>query len=71
MSRHPLSAGRQQLMTAADIDKTVAEVDTDMTDVAQGGRGDRHCGTRPYLRITGWPPLLIPASSRGRNGCQQ
>jgi len=38
-------------MTAADIDKTVAEVDTDMTDVAQGGRGDRHCGMRPTCAL--------------------
>ena len=44
MPHHHVIGRPSTIDAAADIDKTVAEVDTDMTDVAQGGRGDRHSG---------------------------
>jgi hypothetical protein len=40
----------------ADIDDTVIEVDTEVTDVEHGGRPDCNSGADPYLRITGWLP---------------
>jgi hypothetical protein len=39
-----------------DVDDTVVEVDTELTDVEHGGRPDYNSGADPYLRITGWLP---------------
>ncbi len=46
----------RELPPSIDSDDMVIEVDTEVTDVEQGGGRDYNNGADPYLRITGWMP---------------
>jgi hypothetical protein len=46
----------RELPPSIDSDDMVIEVDTQLTEVERGERGDYNNGADPYLRITGWLP---------------